>query len=496
MTEAHHHPDGVVETHVSRLVFLGDRVYKIKKPVRFSFLDFSTVEARAEACMREVQLNRRLSPDVYLGVLDVVGTDGRAVEHMVEMRRMPPERRLATLVAEDAPDVADVVRSVAHRIAAFHAAAARGAAIDDDASHHAVAVAWVDNISEITPFAVGDDPVFDVAVLDDVRRLAVTWIEGRRAVFDERLAGGHAVDGHGDILAEDVFCLADGPRILDCIEFDDHLRHVDVWNDVAFLAMDLERLGRPDLAAVLTDTYREMSADSAPHGLVHLFIAYRALVRAKVAALRSLQTDGIECDDCVAEARARLEQCRRHLRAAQVRLVLVGGLPGVGKSTLAAELADELDATVLSSDPTRRELVGVAPGESAAAAFGEGAYTNDVTDATYAALLERAAIVLGRGGTVVLDASWVEEGRRAAARELAEDAGAVLVELHCTCPAEVAAARMAARAEAGGSASDADAEVAARMAADADPWPEAHVVDTGGEPAAVLDRALALVRDD
>ncbi len=496
MAEAHHHPDTVVETHVSRLVFLGDRVYKVKKPVRFAFLDFSTVEARAEACMREVQLNRRLSPDVYLGVLDVVGTDGRAVEHMVEMRRMPPERRLATLVEHDAPDVADAVRAVAHRVAAFHAAAARGAAIDDDASHHAVGVAWVDNISEITPFAIGDDPVFDVAVLDDVRRLAVTWIEGRQAVFDERLAGGHAVDGHGDILAEDVFCLADGPRILDCIEFDDHLRHVDVWNDVAFLAMDLERLGRPDLATLLTDTYREMSADSAPHGLVHLFIAYRALVRAKVAALRSLQTDGVECDDCVEEARARLEQCRRHLRAAQVRLVLVGGLPGVGKTTLAAELADELDATVLSSDPTRRELVGIPAGSSAAAGYREAAYGDDVTDATYAALLERAAIVLGRGGTVVLDASWVDEGRRSAARQLAEDAGAVMVELQCTCPADVAEARMAARAEVGGSASDADAEVAARMAADADPWPEAHVIDTGGDPAAALERALDLVRAD
>jgi aminoglycoside phosphotransferase family enzyme/predicted kinase len=496
MAEVHHHPDGVVETHVSRLVFLGERVYKIKKPVRFAFLDFSTVEARAEACMREVQLNRRLSPDVYLGVLDVVGSDGRAVEHMVEMRRMPPERRLATLVLQDAPDVADAVRAVAHRVAAFHAAAARGSAIDDDATHRAVEAAWVENIDEVTPFAVGDDPVFEAAVLDDVRRLVVTWLDGREAVFDERLAGGHAVDGHGDILAEDVFCLADGPRILDCIEFNDHLRHVDVWNDVAFLAMDLERLGRPDLATLLTDTYRELSADSAPPGLVDVFIAYRALVRAKVAALRSRQTDGVERDGSVEEARARLEQCHRHLRAAEVRLVLVGGLPGVGKSTLAAALADELDATVLSSDPTRRELLGIPVGSSAAADYREAAYDDDVTDATYGALLARAAIVLGRGGTVVLDASWVDAGRRAAARGVAGAAGAVLVELECTCPVDVATARMAARAEAGGLASDADAEVAARMAADADPWPEAHVIDTGGPLADALDGALAVLRGD
>ena len=126
MVQSHDHPDGVVETHVSRLVFLGDRVYKVKKPVRFAFLDFSTVEARAEACMREVQLNRRLSPDVYLGVLDVVGPGGRTVEHVVEMRRMPPDRRLATLVLEDAPHVDDEVRAIAHRLAAFHSGAARG----------------------------------------------------------------------------------------------------------------------------------------------------------------------------------------------------------------------------------------------------------------------------------------------------------------------------------------------------------------------------------
>jgi uncharacterized protein len=497
VTEQRHHPDGVVETHVSRLVFLGDRVFKIKKPVRFAFLDFSTVEARAEACMREVQLNRRLSPDVYLGVLDVVGPDGHAIEHVVEMRRMPPERRLATLVAEGDPAVADHVRAVAHRIAAFHAGTARGAAIDRDASHDAVRSAWAANLAEMAPFAVGVDAVFDAEALAEVERLAVRWLDGRSAVFDDRIAGGHAVDGHGDLLCEDIFCLDDGPRILDCIEFDDHLRHVDVWNDVAFLMMDLERLGRPDLADVLRDSYREMSADTALPGLVDVFIAYRALVRAKVAALRSRQTDvGHDPEACVVEARDHLAQCLDHLRRARIRLVVVGGLPGTGKSTLASELAEVIDAALLSSDPLRKELVGAGSDGSTAADYRTGAYSDDVTGATYAAMLDRARVLLARGESVILDASWVDAGHRADARALAAELGAEVTELCCTCPTDVAAARMRARAAAGDHESDADEAVAAAMAADADPWPEADPVDTGGDLAAALAGALDLVRAD
>ena len=360
MSEQAHHPDGVVETHVSRLVFLGDRVYKIKKPVRFAFLDFSTVEARAEACMREVQLNRRLSPDVYLGVLDVVGAGGarrrahdrdaadapRAAPGHPRHRGRSGRRRTTCGPSPTASPPSTPARRVVRPSTG-------------DASHDAVSEAWAGNLAEMAPFAVGPDAVFDAEVLAEVEHLAVRWLDGRAAVFADRLAGGHVVDGHGDLLCEDIFCLDDGPRILDCIEFDDHLRHVDVWNDVAFLAMDLERLGRPDLAAVLRDTYREMSADTALPGLVDVFVAYRALVRAKVAGLRSRQTEpGPDRDACVAEARARLAQCLDHLRRARIRLILVGGLPGTGKSTLAAELAEALDAAVLSSDPLRKELVG------------------------------------------------------------------------------------------------------------------------------------------
>ena len=276
------------------------------------------------------------------------------------------------------------------------------------------------------------------------------------ALYAERVAAGEVCDGHGDLRGDNVFCLDDGPRILDCIEFDDHLRHVDVWNDVAFLVMDLERLGRPDLADVLRDTYREMSADTALPGLIDVFVAYRALVRAKVAGLRSHQTEpGPEREACLVEARARLSQCLDHLRRARIRLVLVGGLPGTGKSTLASELAESLGAAVLSSDPLRKELVGATADVTTAADYRGGAYSAEVTDATYAALRDRARVLLARGESVILDASWIDDRQRAATRSFAVEVGAEMVELRCTCPADLAAARIAARRAAGDRESDA-----------------------------------------
>jgi aminoglycoside phosphotransferase family enzyme/predicted kinase len=487
----------VVETHVSWLVFLGERAFKVKKPVRFAFLDFSTPEARREACHREVQLNRRLSPDVYLGVLDVVGSDGQAVDHVVEMRRMPPARRLSTLARAGDPDAEAEVRKVAHRVAAFHSTALRGPSIDRDASHASVTAAWARDLEEMAPLARGPGAVLPGGTLDEVGRLAGGWLEGRAAVFADRIAGGHVVDGHGDLLADDIFCLDDGPRILDCIEFDDRLRHVDVWDDVAFLMMDLERLGRADLARLLRDTYLELSADPPPSALVEVFVAHRALVRSKVAALRAVQAAEIsglaEREASVGEARARLEQCRDHLRRARVRLVVVGGLPGTGKTTVASALAEHLDATLLSSDPTRKELAGLPAHVPAGAPFGEGLYSEGSTEATYDLLLDRAAVVLARGGTVVLDASWTSEAHRRSARATAARCGADVVELRCACPPEVAEERIERRRAGGPTASDADAAVARRMAERADPWPEAAVVDTSGDPAATSAAAVVAV---
>lgn len=476
----------VAETHGAVVFFVGDRAYKVKKPVDLGFLDFSTREKREAACRREVELNRRLSPDVYLGVADVHDPSGEVADHLVVMRRMPVERRLSTLVESGVDVRADVVR-IARAVADFHASAERSAVADRCAGRDALAGRWADNTAGFGPYLDDVVPAGTVAAVD---ALAARYLAGREPLIASRVAAGRACDGHGDLLADDVFCLDDGPRILDCLEFDDELRYEDALADVAFLAMDLERLGRPDLSALLLDAYRTATGDSWPPSLAHHHIAYRAQVRSKVAAIRAGQGDA----GSVATARRLLELCRAHLEAAQVRVVLVGGLPGTGKSTLAAGLGEALDADVLRSDVIRKELLGLDPAESAAADVGRDAYDPAVTDRVYDEGLRRAAELASMGRSVVLDASWTDGARRATARRVAEEAAADLVELECVAPTEVAAARMRARAERGGDPSDADARVAAAMAAAADPWPEAAPIRTVGPPDAVLAGALEVVR--
>ena len=314
------------------------------------------------------------------------------------------------------------------------------------------------------------------------------YLDGRAALFAERQAAGCIRDGHGDLLAADVFCLPDGPRVLDCIEFDDQLRYGDVLLDVAFLAMDLEDLGHRDLAAQFLHDYEEFSGHPHPRSLTDHYIAYRAQVRSKVNLLRWAQGDA----DAVQAARRQAALCLRHLEAAAVRLVLVGGLPGTGKSTLSAALGDRYGWTVLRSDILRKELAGRAWTDVSRADFGEGLYGAEPTRWTYDRLLRRARTALERGESVVLDASWASGQQRAAARALAAAVGADVVELRCDAPSAVAAARTAQRAAAGTDPSDADAEVARRMAQTFDPWPQATDVDTDRPLADVPTLAAAL----
>lgn len=478
----------LAETHSAVVLFLGDRAYKVKKPVDLGFLDFRERATREAACHREVELNRRLAPDVYLGVADVTGPDGEVCDHLVVMRRMPPERRLSRLVAEDV-DVERDLWQLAHLLAAFHAKAERSAAADAAASLDALAGRWADSTSTLRSHA---DRYVDRSAVDRAQALVDRYLAGRRELFERRIAEGRAVDGHGDLMADDIFCLDDGPRVLDCIEFDDRYRLGDTLADVGFLAMDLERLGRPDLAERFLAAYREHADDTWPPTLAHHHVAYRAHVRAKVTAIRAAQGHEAAAD----EARQLLGLALRHLEAGRVRLVLVGGLPGTGKSTLAAGLGDALHATVLRSDEVRKELAGLAPTTPAPAAFGQGIYTQESTARTYATLLDRAAVALRLGEVVVLDASWMDPGARAAARRLAGDTAAELYELRCTAPPDVAAGRMSQRAAIGGDPSDATEAIASRMTAMATPWPEATTIDTTGEPAATRYQGLAAVGVD
>jgi uncharacterized protein len=483
------------ESHSAVVFLVGDRAYKLKKPVSLGFLDYSTREARLAACHRELELNRRIAPDVYLGVIDLLDPAGRPCDHLVAMRRMPDDRRLARLVADGGLEDQEL-RRIARVLAGFHAGAQRSPQIDVEGGRDALRGRWLANFRQ----ARGFRELLGAEQVRQVERLALRFLAGRAPLFELRVGQRRIVDGHGDLLADDIFCLPDGPRLLDCLEFDDRLRYVDQVDDAAFLAMDLERLGDAHAAERFLRWYQEFSGDPAPPSLVHHYIAYRAFVRAKVSCLRQLQAGGSARQVHQRQARQLVRLCVRHLRAGRVRLVLVGGLPGSGKSTLAGAIADRSGMVWVSSDRVRRELAGLPPDRTAVAAFRHGLYRPERTREVYTELLDRARAGLVRGESMLLDATWVDAEYRQAARDLAERRHADLIELHCHAPAPVLAARLQGRASPAGqpdpaglsgpSVSDAGPEVAAALAAVQDPWPTAIRIDTGRDFDASLRECL------
>jgi len=483
----------VAETHSAVVFFTGDRAYKLKKPVSLDFLDFSTPQARAAACARETELNLRFAPDVYLGVAEIRGPGDRVCDHLVVMRRMPAARRLSALVRSGAP-VAGPLRQVARILAGQHAIAGRGPEVAEQGSRDALHGRWTGNIGQtrqIQELLAPRHPL-ESAVIDETERLALRFLAGRAPMFDARIRDGRIVDGHGDLLADDIFCLDDGPRILDCLDFDDRLRWLDGLDDAAFLAMDLERLGAPALAEQFMAAYAEYSGDPAPVSLCHHYLAYRAFVRVKVACLRVVQ--GVPAASRTACQLADL--ALRHLRAGSVTLVLVGGLAGTGKSALAGVVADRLGLALLSSDRIRKELAGRRAEASAAAPYGSGIYSAEWTERVYAELLHRATVLLAHGESVVADASFISARYRLAAAVAAAGASADLVQLRCAAPPELAIRRITMRT---GGVSDADQAIACQMEAVADPWPDATVIDTepggtAGLPGAAADQALQAIR--
>jgi uncharacterized protein len=462
-------PVTTVETHISILAFQGDRVYKLKKAVRFAFIDLSTAERRLADCEREVALNCRLAPDVYLGVDAVTDREGRVIDHVVVMRRMPRDRRLSS-VAGRAEGLA-CIGALAELMARFHERAPTGGAIDASATRDALAGLWERGLAELP----GHSP--------DIARLVRSYVAGRAVLFQARIAAHRARDGHGDLLADDVFCLPDGPRVLDCMEFDERLRYGDVLADVAFLAMDLELLGRPDLANDFLNAYGAAAHDDWPASLAHFYIAYRAHVRAKVAALRG-DDDGV---------RRRLSLALDHLERGEIRLVLVAGPPATGKTTVARTIADATGWPVLHSDEVRKELAAIPAVNEAGAALDHGIYGSEWTERTYTALCERAREFLANGQSVIVDATWSDRRWRALASSVAQESTSRLIAMRCSAPVAVATERAARRSPRDAGSSDADATITAAVAARFTPWPDARVLDTRDGAAEVAHAALSTV---
>lgn len=447
----------MIETHISWVFIRGDDVFKVKKPVRFPFLDYSTPALRRSACEAEVELNRRLSPDVYLGLVPVVrnergfhfGGEGELVEWAVHMARLSDADRADLMLAEGRLGEAHL-GALAHRVADFHAGCERDEQADGPGSVAQLQARFEETFEALA--ARGEDAA---RVDQPLRGLVRQHIERCAPLLRQRLGDGHVRDGHGDLRLEHVYFGADGRvRVLDCVEFERGFRVADVCADVAFLAMDLAYRGADHLAEHFIARYVEETGDHDLYTLVDLYRGYWALVRAKVAIARSTQLSPPVRNP--SEAQAMIALAQRLLSRSQERptLVAVGGIIGSGKSTVASHLSRSLGAVVLQSDRLRKFLAGVAPEQSLGEQPFAGAYAPARTRALYRELLHRAEVVLASGRHVIVDASMRLRDDRRALVEMARTVGARAVLVQCHASREVLRDRLEAR-QTHGSVSDA-----------------------------------------
>ncbi|MCA9659989.1 MAG: AAA family ATPase [Myxococcales bacterium] len=462
----------VIQTHISVVFLVGEAVIKLKKPVRLPFLDYSTLALRRRYCEAEVELNRRLAPDVYRGVVTItadgdglrVGGDGEVVDYAVEMRRLDEAVTLEGWLARDALP-SGAMSAIGRRLAAFHRHAARGPEISALASFDAVAKNCRDNFSQTAELGLEAIPT---ALLDLLAARTDAALAAQEATIRGRAARDVACDCHGDLRLDHVYLFPDRapPRdleIIDCIEFNDAFRYGDPVVDLAFLVMDLEYHGRPTLAVELVDAYFAAAGDPEGAALLPLYTSYRASVRGKVEAFRMREPE-VPAAEREASRRSALRHFLLALRELSElddapALLLIAGLPGSGKSTIAKGLAGPAhapSAAVIRSDVTRKRLAGLDPEDAGKAAPGAGIYTAEMTQRTYAACLDQARAHLLRGRPVIVDANFKADAQRRPFADLAAELGVPFALLLCEASEEETLARLAARR---GDASDADAAI-------------------------------------
>jgi len=461
----------VVETHISWVLLAGERVYKIKKPVDFGFLDFSTLELRHRYCLEEVRLNRRLAPDLYLGVAAITGDPGRpafdgggpVLEYAVKLRRFDEDALADRLLAAGKLEPAHI-DGLAATLAGFHAQADRSGPQDAHGLPDTILAAAEHSFTHLRRALPAWQSRFG-------RLQAWTAAEFARlaAVFQARKDQGWVRECHGDLHCGNLVLI--GGRLLpfDCIEFSEDLRWIDCLSELAFIFMDLEVRGRDDLAWRLLNGYLHLSGDYAGLSTLDFYRVYRALVRAKIAALSLEQTaDTAEAGRLKSQALRYLDYAERAIQARPARLLITHGFSGSGKSRLAAYLTERLPAIRIASDIERKRLAGLTALQRTGSALAGGIYGSDATRQTYALLLSHAELLLQAGFTVVLDATYLKATHRQACRDLAARLNIPFQILDCQAPEAVLRERIAQRLAAGNDPSEAGLEVLEAQIAGAD----------------------------
>jgi aminoglycoside phosphotransferase family enzyme/predicted kinase len=493
-------PVQLFETHISWVLVAGPYAYKIKKAVRFDFLDFSTLAARLACCREELRLNRRLAPELYLEVVALTGEpaqprlggQGAPIEYAVKMRAFAQDGLWSRRIELGLLGAAEIDQ-LAYKLALFHAQVARAPPGREWGAPAILRRIADDNLGLIARLAPAGPQAEAVAAL---RR----WQNERLAALQERFAarkaGGWVRECHGDLHSGNIFTAEGKVEVFDCIEFNDSLRWIDVMQDLAFICMDLRLHDCRALAARLLNAYLEQSGDYQALALHRYYQTECALVRWKIALVRAGQTDGAAQRDGAAPMAYALES----IEPARPALILMHGFAGSGKSTVARQLVELLDALQIRSDVERKRMHGMAPATRAAAPPGAGLYRSTAIGAVYRRLRELAAALLAAGDSVVVDASFLRRAQRSEFARLAAENGVPWLIVDVQAREAVLRARIAVRQRQGGDASDAGEAVLGYQLAHHDRFDSdemAHLLtidaDARFDPQAVRKACLALL---
>ncbi|MEH6387520.1 bifunctional aminoglycoside phosphotransferase/ATP-binding protein [Pseudomonas profundi] len=451
----------LMETHISWVLLTGDYVYKIKKPVNFGFLDYSSLEQRAHYCKEELRLNRRLAPELYLDVIPVRGSEssptlrgeGQIIEYMVKTRQFRQEDLLGNM-QQAGTLTAEHIDSLARTLADFHGridCATLDSTWGEPEQVHAPVAQNFEHIRSMLSDAK------QLAQIEQLELWAHSTFQRLIPQLAQRKAEGFIRECHGDIYLDNVTMVDGKVTLFDCIEFNEAFRWIDVMSDVAFMAMDIEDRGLPTLAQRFVNAYLEHTGDYAGLLVLNYYKAYRAMVRAKVALLRLGQpgiTDS-EHDEVMARFQGYVNLAESYTHIPQRFGSLMHGVSGSGKSTLTGQLVEHLGVIRIRSDTERKRLFGI----DGAGKLDAELYAPERTQQTYARLGVLAAQVLAAGYPVVVDATHLKRDQRALVRQHIEEQGAPCLIIACKAPLETIEAWITKRAEAGNDPSDATIDI-------------------------------------